>query len=166
MAENRGGNRPTAPQNNYGVSATGGAGSAGKQPTRYTAGMDNAGEYQQIQQAAPLAQSGVQLPTGRGGAGAPVMPMPNVGENVVPLSAPTQRPDEPVTAGAALGPGPGPEAMTAPTMLAAQNNQDIARLAALLPVYARIADAPTTTNAFRNYYRYIKSVVTNPQATQ
>ncbi len=28
--------------------------------------------------------------------------------NVVPLHAPTQRPDEPITAGAPFGPGPGP----------------------------------------------------------
>lgn len=30
---------------------------------------------------------------------------------VVPLSAPTQRPNEPVTAGLPIGPGPGPEAL-------------------------------------------------------
>lgn len=31
--------------------------------------------------------------------------------NVIPLGAPTQRPNEPVTAGSPLGPGAGPEAM-------------------------------------------------------
>jgi len=164
MAENRGGNRPTAPQNNYGVSATGGAGSkGGKQPIRYTAGMDDAAEYQQMQSSAPMSQSGVQLPTGRGGAGAPVMPMD---KPLTPLGAPTERPEEPVTAGAALGPGAGTEALTAPTMLAAQNSEDYAKLAAYLPVYAKIADSPTTTNAFRNFYRYIRTQVDNPQVTQ
>ena len=29
----------------------------------------------------------------------------------VPMNAPTQRPDEPVTAGLPVGPGPGPEAL-------------------------------------------------------
>ena len=32
----------------------------------------------------------------------------------VPLDAPTQRPDEPVTAGAPVGPGPGPEILGLP----------------------------------------------------
>jgi hypothetical protein len=157
MAENRGGNRPNAPQNNFGVSATGGAGSAGKkQPVRYTPGMEDAAAFQDIQSAAPMPDSGVQLPTGRGGAGAPVMPMD---KPLTPLNAPTERPDEPVHTGAVMGNSAGPEVMTAPGMLAAQNNEDIAKLAAYLPVYAQIADAPTTTNAFRNYYRYLKSQV-------
>ena len=46
--------------------------------------------FQQIQSGAPMA--------------ATVMPRPAP----VPLTHPTQRPDEPVTAGAPLGPGPGP----------------------------------------------------------
>ena len=161
MAENRGGNRPTAPQNNYGISATGGAGSKGsKQPIRYTAGMDDAAEYQDMQSSAPMSQSGVQLPTGRGGAGAPVMPMD---KPLTPHSALTERPEEPVTAGSPMGAGPGPEVLTAPAMLAAQNNEDYAKLATYLPVYAQIADAPTTTNAFRNFYRYLRTQVNNPQ---
>jgi hypothetical protein len=85
---------------------------------------------------------------------------------LTPLSAPTERPEEPVTAGAALGPGPGTEALTAPAILAAQNNQDYAKLATYLPVYAKIADAPTTTNAFRNFYRYLRTQVNNPQQVQ
>jgi hypothetical protein len=85
---------------------------------------------------------------------------------LTPLGAPTERPEEPVTAGAALGPGAGTEALTAPTMLAAQNSEDYAKLAAYLPVYAKIADSPTTTNAFRNFYRYIRTQVDNPQVTQ
>jgi hypothetical protein len=32
-------------------------------------------------------------------------------ESVTPLYAPSQRPDEPITSGIALGPGPGPEIM-------------------------------------------------------
>jgi len=61
MAENRGGFRPTAPQNNpANVSATGGAGQSGTQP------------------------------------------------------APTERPDEPITAGMDFGAGPGSEALNLP----------------------------------------------------
>ena len=36
---------------------------------------------------------------------------PMAGLSLTPLDAPTQRPDEPVTAGAPVGPGPGPEAI-------------------------------------------------------
>ena len=33
------------------------------------------------------------------------------GEAITPLFAPSQRPDEPITSGVAVGPGPGPEVM-------------------------------------------------------
>lgn len=64
--------------------------------------------FNELQQQAPLAQ----VPQG-GPAGQPPMRRPQVPlkQAVTPLSAPTQRPDEPVTAGAALGPGPGPEVL-------------------------------------------------------
>ena len=61
----------------------------------------------QQQQQAPLAGNPSPVPN------APVAaPM----QEVVPLTAPTQRPNEPVTAGIDMGPGPGSEAIrTAPT---------------------------------------------------
>jgi hypothetical protein len=67
-----------------------------KQPIRDPGGLpygDNQALRRQ-QQAAPMAAT-PQVPA----------------QQVVPLNAPTQRPDEPVTAGAARGPGPGPEAI-------------------------------------------------------
>jgi hypothetical protein len=101
MAENRGGNRPTAPQNNpANVSATGGAGQSGTQPARYISGLPY-GEGQatmQQQQSAPMAgtQSTPSLPP------------------ITPLTAPTERPNEPVTAGMDFGAGPGSEALNLP----------------------------------------------------
>lgn len=59
-----------------------------------------------IQAAAPLANTpgpSAAPPAAAPGAGAPTMPAPPV-----PFGAPTQNPDEPVTAGSPLGPGPGP----------------------------------------------------------
>jgi len=38
-----------------------------------------------------------------------MMPLPDNRPDVVPLDAPSRRPDEPVTAGLPVGPGPGPE---------------------------------------------------------
>jgi hypothetical protein len=53
---------------------------------------------QEMQSAAPMAASQRQPNK---------VPLPNI----TPLTAPTSRPDEPVTAGVPMGPGPGPEAL-------------------------------------------------------
>jgi hypothetical protein len=101
MAENRGGFRPTAPQNNpANVSGTGGAGQAGTQPARYISGMAyGEGQATMAQQtAAPMA----------GSPATPMMP------SVTPLTAPTERPNEPLTAGMDFGAGPGSEALNLP----------------------------------------------------
>jgi hypothetical protein len=141
-----------AAENNFAVSAVGGAGSAG-QPAQYTPNMDNGGDFYELQTAAKMNKSGVNLKaagsTMRGSADA----------NIVPLDAPTMYPEEGVDTGAALGPSAGEEVMAAPAMLRAQNDEDIAKLTAYLPVYARIAESPNATNATRNFYRYIRSRV-------
>lgn len=64
-----------------------------KQAARYVSGgsYGEGQEMMDIQQGAPMAEA----------PGIPRRP-------VVGLSAPTQRPDEPVTAGSLIGPGPGP----------------------------------------------------------
>jgi hypothetical protein len=101
MAENRGGFRPTAPQNNLAnVSGTGGAGQSGTQPARYISGLGY-GEGQATmtqQQSAPMA----------GSPAAPTMPA------ATPLFAPTERPNEPLTSGMDFGAGPGSEALNLP----------------------------------------------------
>lgn len=63
--------------------------------------------FRDLQKGAPLAQtpqSGQASPTNNGRPTA-------VKPNLTPLSAPSTNPDEPVTTGAALGPGAGPEAL-------------------------------------------------------
>ena len=50
---------------------------------------------------------------------------------ITPLYAPSQRPEEPVTAGIALGAGPGPEALAMQSKLAERKLSDI--LADMLP---------------------------------
>ena len=65
------------------------------------------GERKQMQEI----MSGAPTATTRGSAdpklGRPANPM----SDVVPLYAPTQKPDEPITAGITRGPGPGPEVL-------------------------------------------------------
>lgn len=112
MAEkdNRGGYRPTAPQNSpTNVNGLGGNGQSGM-TTNYTGfsyGQNKAVNEQR--QSAPMAgQAGTSQAT----------PVPSQAmlPDVVPIDAPTQRPDEPVTYGGAMGEGPGEEILGLPAM--------------------------------------------------
>jgi hypothetical protein len=141
-----------AAENNFAVSAVGGAGSAG-QPAQYTPNMDNGGDFYELQTAAKMNKSGVNLKA----ASSSMRSAADSG--IVPIDAPTIYPEEGVDTGAAMGPNAGEEVMAAPSMLKAQNDEDIAKLTAYLPVYARIAESPNATNATRNFYRYIRSRV-------
>jgi len=87
----------------------GGAGST--QAAQWVAGGDYGdGGLMGIQQGAPMSATPSPTPASSG-----AQPM-NTGPQVVPLTEPSQRPDEPVTSGAASGPGPGPEALRIPMM--------------------------------------------------
>jgi hypothetical protein len=142
-------------KNNFQVSATGGAGTNG-QPARYAAGIDNAQDFYELQTSQPMAgENPANRPSMAMGGGMPKISL----DGIVPLDAPTQYPEEGVDTGGALGPNAGEEVMAAPAMLKAQNNQDIAQLAAYLPFYAKIAESPRASNATRNWYRYIRSQV-------
>lgn len=65
-----------------------------------------AATFRDLQKAAPLAQT-PQPGRGTVTSGSPTGGTPSV----TPLNAPTVRPDEPITAGAPVGAGPGPEAL-------------------------------------------------------
>jgi len=102
----RGGYRPTAPQNNFGVSASGGNGNKGNSPVirqmttqapRYMPGLPQGQGRSTFatQQAAPLAGNPTPVPAMPSAGGG----LPTSGPQAVPLSAPTQRPNEPVNAG-------------------------------------------------------------------
>jgi hypothetical protein len=90
-------------------------GSASKQTARYIAGGDygDAGLLP-IQNAAPMAATNMPAPQAVQGNAQPQEQAQ--ASQVTPLTISTQRPDEPVTAGAASGPGPGPEALRLPVM--------------------------------------------------
>jgi len=108
----RGGYRPTAPQNNAAnVSATGGDGQSGRatQAARYMPGLGYGKGQEQMQQqtSAPLAGN----PTVAAAASAATPPtMPET----VGMFEPTQRPEEPLTAGMDFGPGPDSSVMGIP----------------------------------------------------
>jgi hypothetical protein len=136
---------------NFEVSATGGAGTNG-QPARYAAGIDGAQDFYDLQTAAQMsgsnpAFSSVPSPAGQ---------RPFRGDSaqkLVPLTAPTQYPDEDVRTGGAIA----PESLYATDAMA--NSEDADRMRAALPYLSTLAELPQTSNAFRNYVRYLKSAL-------
>jgi len=96
-------------------------GVASKQAQRYVSGMPNYGDGQELatlQQQAPMAATQGAKPASKTAVLAaaqqgqqPSSQGQGTQQGLVPLSAPTQRPDEPVTAGSPMGAGPGPEAL-------------------------------------------------------
>lgn len=106
--ENRGGYRPTAAQNNpANINGLGGNGQSGMNTdyTGFAYGMNKAINEQR--QAAPITAP--QPATSQMGQARELIQEP-----IVPLDAPTQRPDEPITAGVDSGAGPGSEILNLP----------------------------------------------------
>lgn len=144
-----GGLRPSAPQNNpMNISALGGNGQSGRQAAKYIPGLPY-GQGQatmQQQQAAPMAA-------------APQPSASPMGMPVTPLTAPTTRPNEPVTAGAAMGAGPGMEALVMPPLMADANDPDIEMVRRYYPVLEYWSNQPDTSQATKDYVRYLRSIV-------
>jgi hypothetical protein len=107
-------------------------------------------QFQALQHGASLSAS----PTPQG-QGQPLdlnslPPNPAAGQ-VIPLSAPTSRPDEPVTSGAALGAGPGPSALGGqPAQVADQDMGKISQSLSLFEMMANMQDATPSTRLFVN----------------
>ena len=135
MAENRGGMRPTAPQNNpANVSGTGGAGQSGRAASGYSYGMNK----QINDQAASAPMAKAPSPTARPMNVAPSQPP------VTTLTEPTLNPDEPITAGINMGAGPGAEALMLPSN--ADNNAEFNKsIASYYPVLSYISSRPNTS---------------------
>jgi hypothetical protein len=74
-----------------------------------------------------------------------------------PLVSPSDRPDEPVTAGAVLGPGPGPESV--------RREQDMKEMNALgmyLPIMERMANRVEAPRSFRALVQFIQASMPGP----
>lgn len=150
--ENRGGARP---RDNYAVSATGGSGNAGTQAAKTMAGgqYGEAKDMMELQTSAPLNASPTMPLTPSSGR----PQMAPTGQEVVPLDAPTQRPNEPVTTGIDMGAGAGSEVMYANDK--GLESEDRQRMLMALPTLSILAESPSASNAFRNYVRYLRSVL-------
>lgn len=71
---------------------------------------------------------------------------------VTPLFAPTQRPDEPITSGIDMGPGPGSEILSKPQVR--ERDNDI--IAKYMPALDAMAGMPDTPESFRIFVRAIQ----------
>lgn len=119
MAEQQGGYR--RPSNPAPVSGPGALSRrTDGQGAKYMAGGEygEGQEMMDLQTSAPMSKAPAQ----------PRMRQPRSGRQVVeegmrptPLFAPTERPDEPITAGAPFGPGPGPTQSSQPAQTVAES---------------------------------------------
>jgi hypothetical protein len=150
---------------NMKVSGTGGAGTNGQPATYMANDYERTGDAgnMELQTSAMLNKSGTNpTPASIGSLRSAL----SQNQDIIPLDAPTNRKDESVSAGAAMGDGPGAGALSSSLMLNAQNDQDIARLAAHLPVYRQIAEGPNSSAAFKNMVRWLDSQTVTPTGQQ
>ena len=89
--------------------------------------------------APPLPAPPPAQPVGPGGGPPPGLPAIVPG-GLGPYAGPTQRPDEPVTAGAPIGAGPGPEALAASPLAPASG---VGAMSAMLARAAQATGSPT-----------------------
>jgi hypothetical protein len=106
------------------------------------------------QQSAPMAAApGIES---SGMAMAPGMAAPPI----VPLTAPSSRPNEPITAGIDLGPGPDSSSLrTMNTQDTIADDNYRAQIASYLPALLRIAASPNTSPTTRAIIRKIRDQV-------
>ena len=155
--ENRGGNRPTAHQNNpANISATGGAGGIGRQAPKYIPGMKSLGstgvETMAQQGAAPMAGSPVPA------VEPPMNPMSSMMSGIVPLDAESMD-DLPISDGVDIGRGRGSEAL--PARLTSPINQDenVALIKRYLPDLMDATRLQGTPDSYKQFVNYLKNQI-------
>lgn len=125
----------------------------GRQPVREMTGLpygENS-DFMDLQSSAPMAEAATPTPAMKAGSAAGLGAQLPVG-----LSAPTQRPDEPVTAGAPVGPGAGPDILTHQTG-AAGAAADMAAFKPWLPMLQRAASQPDVSPRFVQFVRAVRN---------
>jgi len=101
-------------------------------------------------------QGGATMAQGSMPSGSPVMPSngttppPAPLTPPTPLTAPTEYPDEPITAGAPLGPGPGPTQV--------DPNADAKRLLKYLPAIMQQAESPDSGQQIKMLAQYLRGI--------
>ena len=110
-------------------------------------------QFQSLQQGAPLAASGGS-PTAMPFSPQSLPPNP-AANSVVPFSAPSARPDEPVTSGASLGAGPDTSALGLQPGQVEQ--QDLSKIRSSLPLLEMLANQPDALPSTRLMVNLLKA---------
>ena len=144
MAENRGGFRPTAPQNNpTNVSGTGGNGQSGDY-TGFAYGQNKALNDSRVAGNKAIASTTPSMPS------SPSLPP------TVPITAETQMKDQSVMHGAPIGAGansiPGlPQPVT--------DDPDIQAIRDVYPILQVWASQPGSSQGTKDYVRYLGTII-------
>lgn len=86
------------------------------------------------------------------------VPLPDLEPGQLDFQRPTERPDEPITAGLPFGAGPGPEALG--RMPTTDRQVDARQIEPYIPALEFMASQPTATPAFRTWVRQARANVT------
>jgi len=161
MAGKGGYQRPTSPAPVSGpgsLSQRTDGGPAHKQAAKYISGLPygQGQEMMNTQSSAPMEASTPTpnpVPASQMGnsANTAAEPMP-----VVPLNAPDQNPNEPVTSGVDAGPGPGMASLGLGSQDVQADNNFKTSLAAYMPVLMQVAARPNTSPETRNVIRQLR----------
>jgi hypothetical protein len=147
----RGGRRQGTPGRSYAQRVDLQAGAAAV-PIQVATGQQYgmATAQREAQRALPIAAPPppATAPPAAGGAAPAGRQVPPV--QVIPLTDPSKRPGEPVTAGVSIGAGPGPEVLGLP----AENG--VEDLALWLPLLEFAASQPGATSQMRNFVRRLR----------
>jgi hypothetical protein len=128
------------------------------------------GQRQRLEQAqqvapAPALRQGPPAPPPPGRPGQPQAAGGQIPSLAQILARPTDRPDEPPTAGLPGGAGPGPEVLPFDTPFGQGNMTptlaDIERMRKALPGLEALADLPDTSDTFRTYVRTLRGQAGN-----
>jgi hypothetical protein len=136
MAENRGGMRPTAPQNNpANVSGTGGAGQSGRIAQGFAYGVNK--EINDQAAGAKLAKTPKPTPM-----------TPRVMSPITPVTAESMLPNQPVTDMSGLASLPQPAA-----------DPDIEQIRIVMPVLEYWASQPDSSQGTKDYVQYLRTII-------
>jgi hypothetical protein len=156
----RGGNRPTAPQNNpANINPLGGNGQSGNgtQAPKYIPGMGYGQGVALMGQQQGAAMAG-PTPTPRPAAPTPSRTMPMT--EARPLTAPSDFPDERITTGAAIdSTTPGPESLMLPKEQATPNDPDLDLVREYFPVIELWAQQIDTSQGTKDYVNYLRTIL-------
>lgn len=123
----------------------------GRQPTRELSNpkYGEQAAFASAQQAAPMSETG-----GGASAGMPMAPVGPDLSGLTPMDAPTQNPDEPITAGMPQGAGPGSTmAPQQPTITPEQ----AARLRSYIPTLVLLASTEDASPATKQFVRQLRA---------